>query len=356
MMKTYYIQGHTSEGNVHLLNQFWEHHDIWFLKGASMVLRHQVLFKLEQHLNDKQMSAEKFVHPNDGKLIDGLLLTGKKLLILADNGPLYPASRYPGLATGTLDLNDCLNFAEVQQNASKIAERIAEADGERHCAYACFRKGREIHEKKEAVYLSALDFNKADETADEIILKWVVPGAEKEAEPLISRRFFGAATAFGPKNGIEEITREISHRIIIKGRSGSGKSTLMRKIGEAAEERRLSVKYFPCALSPNSLDMLLIPALDLAVVDGTAPHIVHPSRRGDQVVDMFERCMNPAVETTNKSRLAALSKEYKEVMQRGTKHLQRVNELEYLLHECYASGIDAEKQRQLEQQLAELAS
>ena len=67
---------------------------------------------------------------------------------------------------------------------------------------------------------------------------------------------------------------------ILKGGAGCGKSSLMRKVGQRAEERGLAVEYIQCSGDPDSLDAIVIPALDAAIVDGTAPHVVEPQYPG----------------------------------------------------------------------------
>ena len=59
---------------------------------------------------------------------------------------------------------------------------------------------------------------------------------------------------------------------ILKGGPGCGKSSLIRKVGEALEQKGIPVEYIQCSGDPDSLDGLLVPALDVAIVDGTAPH------------------------------------------------------------------------------------
>ncbi len=63
---------------------------------------------------------------------------------------------------------------------------------------------------------------------------------------------------------------------IIKGGPGNGKSTFMRAMGAVAAERGLEQEWILCSSDPDSLDGIIIPAVKLAIVDGTAPHVVEP--------------------------------------------------------------------------------
>lgn len=59
---------------------------------------------------------------------------------------------------------------------------------------------------------------------------------------------------------------------ILKGGPGCGKSTLMRRVAQRMEEKGIPVERILCSGDPDSLDGVVIPALEAALVDGTAPH------------------------------------------------------------------------------------
>lgn len=63
---------------------------------------------------------------------------------------------------------------------------------------------------------------------------------------------------------------------IIKGSPGCGKSSFMKKIKLCLEHSGFSVEDIWCSSDPESLDGIVVPALEVAFVDGTAPHIVEP--------------------------------------------------------------------------------
>jgi len=63
---------------------------------------------------------------------------------------------------------------------------------------------------------------------------------------------------------------------IIKGGPGCGKSSLMRAVAAAAEAQGREVHYIRCSGDPDSLDGVILPDVNKAYVDGTAPHVLEP--------------------------------------------------------------------------------
>ena len=106
-------------------------------------------------------------------------------------------------------------------------------------------------------------------------------------------KFFAAANT---ENGFCSLFDEIFspdflRRIyILKGGPGSGKSTIMKAIGEEAERRGLETEYEYCSSDPDSLDGILIPAMETAVIDGTSPHLCDPVYPGavERTIDLSE--------------------------------------------------------------------
>lgn len=81
---------------------------------------------------------------------------------------------------------------------------------------------------------------------------------------------------------------ELRRIYIIKGGPGSGKSVIMNKIADKAIEKGYDAECFLCSSDINSLDGVMIPALGIAVLDGTAPHTTDPLYPGavEVIVDL----------------------------------------------------------------------
>ncbi len=75
---------------------------------------------------------------------------------------------------------------------------------------------------------------------------------------------------------------------ILKGMPGGGKSSLMKEIAKRLVEEGYMVEYHHCPSDPNSVDGIVMTELAIAIVDGTAPHVIDPTYPGltDRIIDL----------------------------------------------------------------------
>lgn len=75
-------------------------------------------------------------------------------------------------------------------------------------------------------------------------------------------------------------TNEARRIFYIKGGPGTGKSSLMYKVAKVFLDKGYSVEFFHCSSDNESLDAIKIKDLNIALIDGTAPHMNDPSLPG----------------------------------------------------------------------------
>lgn len=90
--------------------------------------------------------------------------------------------------------------------------------------------------------------------------------------------FLGANTPEGFYSLFNELynPHENWDMYIIKGGPGTGKSSLMKKVAIKAEKKGYRVERIPCSSDPLSLDGIIINDLQVAIADGTSPHVINP--------------------------------------------------------------------------------
>ncbi len=103
------------------------------------------------------------------------------------------------------------------------------------------------------------------------------------------KMFPGGNTAYGFYSFYDHIIEpDATHIFVIKGGPGVGKSTFMHKIGKAMRERGYDIEFHCCSSDNGSLDGVVIPAIRVALLDGTSPHVVDPKNPGavDEIIHL----------------------------------------------------------------------
>lgn len=90
----------------------------------------------------------------------------------------------------------------------------------------------------------------------------------------VKKVFPGGNTANGFYSYYDQIIGTDATRIfVIKGGPGVGKSSFMKKIGYEMVDKGYDVEFHQCSSDNGSLDGVVIPALKIAFLDGTAPQV-----------------------------------------------------------------------------------
>lgn len=138
-----------------------------------------------------------------------------------------------------------------------------------------------------------------------------------ENRGIVRSVFPGSNSAFGFFSFYDQIIGPDAVRIfMIKGGPGVGKSTLMKKIGEEMLSRGFDLEFHYCSSDPQSLDGLVVPVLGIAIMDGTAPHIVDPRHPGavDEIIHLGNFWDEAGIRK-NKSSIIRLTSEIKRLFQ-----------------------------------------
>lgn len=141
---------------------------------------------------------------------------------------------------------------------------------------------------------------------------------------IIRDMFLGGNTSKGFYSFYEYIlSQEEATRIIcIKGGPGTGKSMLMKNIGTTFYKKNYDIEYHHCSSDSDSLDGVVIKDLNIALLDGTAPHIVDPKNPGavDEILNMGN-CWNENNLRKYKNEIINTNNEIKNTFKSAYKYL-----------------------------------
>lgn len=314
--KKYYVSGNTAEGFIRLLpsNVSSFAHTV-ILCHPSERLKTMVLQNLIAQLEQKH-EIEVLLSALGSNYLDGFIVREKAVAVVTDRVAEKDLS-------GTIELN--INYfldskSEISNDFKEKHQKSTEA------AYHSFKKGLKIHDELEKIYINEMDFNRADELAENLIHELLAQKAAKpENNPHEYKRMFGTNTPQGAVNIVPELIDSISTVYYLKGRAGTGKSTFMKKIAAACKVHGFDLEKYYCSFDPGSIDMIYVPALDVAIFDSTDPHEFFPSRKGEIIIDLYEEAVAPGTDEKYADEIEKTTKRYKAHMKKGIQHLQEAD-------------------------------
>ncbi|WP_099159854.1 hypothetical protein [Virgibacillus ndiopensis] len=302
----YYVTGNTAKGLVNFLESNIE--DIkkkLVLKHPSQKYKTKIINKLIKSYETSK-DIEILCSPLGNNYLDGIILRNKSVAVMFDS-----------IST---DINDVIevDFEHTMKNSfheSQIQKFSQES-------YTNFATGLKIHDDLEAIYINEMDFNRADQLAEEFIERLLHSYKKQDSPGKLRHRLFGTNTADGVVNVIPQILDTLSTNYFIKGRAGTGKSTFMKKIANACIDHGLDVELYHCSFDPNSIDMVLVRELDVCIFDSTDPHEFFPKRNGDEIVDLYRELVTPGTDEKYEKEITDLNNQYKSYMKKGIECLK----------------------------------
>ncbi|ADL07929.1 PRK06851 family protein [Thermosediminibacter oceani] len=165
-------------------------------------------------------------------------------------------------------------------------------------------------------------------------------------EGRIKRFFPGGSTCRGYVSFFDHILpwAQASKIFVIKGGPGVGKSTFIREIGERISKRGIDIEFLHCSADSGSLDGVVIPRYGIALIDGTAPHVIDPKYPGcvDEIINLGDFWDETGIRKHKKDMLA-LQEEISRCYKRGFGYLKAAKTVFDEMQEIYSWSIDEKK-------------
>lgn len=159
----------------------------------------------------------------------------------------------------------------------------------------------------------------------------------------VRRMFAGGNTSGGFRSFYDNIIgQDATRTIVLKGGPGVGKSTLMKYIAEHMADLGYDVELFHCSSDPSSLDGVVMPGIGVALMDGTAPHMVDPRFPGavDEILYLGDY-WNESAMRAKKDEIINCSKDTSRHFQRAYRFLRTAGDVLDDWSDANAEALDA---------------
>lgn len=330
----YYTTGITSRGYKSFLeNNIEEIENIIYVKGIfdNKQLTERVKIFLEKHNN----KVEYIHNPYKENSLEAIICRPKSFAVIFEVNIEQPLKDYIGVEV--LDSSKALIKDQYKKYKSYVTLL---QDKRKECletAYLFLNNALKIHDEWENIYITHMDFEKANKLSDELIIKLIGDKRQKK-KAITYDRFLGAATPAGSKDFIDNLTADVAKRYFIKGRPGTGKSTILKKIAKKAAINGFDIEIYHCGFDPNSLDMLIIRELNICIFDSTAPHEYFPDRATDEIVDVYKEAVECGTDEKFLNSINEIAMRYKSNITIAISYLKNMSvldeEIQRLVNAC----------------------
>ncbi|WP_226666484.1 PRK06851 family protein [Metabacillus litoralis] len=350
-VRHYYAGGNTAKGFFSLYDSVLNDLErLFILKGGPGTGKSSLMKKIGKLMEDKGLDVEYLHCASDTNSIDGVILTNEKIGVVDGTAPHVIEPKAPGVIEEYVNLGEAWDSQQLISNKEAILKLNEHIALKFEAAYETFAESLSAHDDIEDIYISNMDFTKANELTENLISKFY--GSELfKKESIVKHRFLGAATPDGAVDFIQNLTEDIEKRYFIKGRAGSGKSTMLKKIVSAGEKRGFDVEVYHCGFAPNSLDMVILREKGIAIFDSTAPHEYFPDRSSDEIIDMYETCITQGTDEKFASDIERTTKAYKGKMKEAIGYLAEAKKLRDELESYYIEAMDFIKVEEIQQSI-----
>ena len=339
-VKNYFAGGNTAHGFFSLFDSNLQGLDrVFILKGGPGTGKSTLIREIGIAWEEKGLDLEYLHCASDNDSLDGVVIPALKVGIVDGTAPHVIEPKAPGAIEEYVNLGEAWNSQALSTQKDHILQLVEEMNASIEKAYDTFAEALKVHDEWEQIYYDNMDFEKADQLTMKLLHQFY-GNMQLHKKADVRHRFLGAATPKGAVDFVPNLTEGIPKRYFIKGRAGTGKSTMLKKLAKEAEKRGFDVEIYHCGFDPNSLDMLIMRELGLAIFDSTAPHEYFPSRDGDEMIDTYELVVAPGTDEIFAEQIEDVRTRYKGKMQEATAYLANSKSLQDQLEIIYIKAMD----------------
>ncbi|WP_144512077.1 hypothetical protein [Bacillus sp. FJAT-22090] len=309
---------------------------VYFFKGPTSYRLTELLKEIGYAAIRRGKNMEWFYDPLHEELLEAVYILDTKTLYLQTDAA---DPTYYGAGHEWVPYYEAYDEERLKDLGPLIRDKQIANDVWLTKGLRTLSKAKTIHDEWEQLIQPAIDWDGINGLLA-VLKKKCIGNVHLQKTPKVTHRLMGSLTPVGAQDTLKSISKNLKSRLYIKGLPGCGKSSFMKKFGEEAKLHGLDIRFIWCGLDANSVDGIVIPELQLCMVDATSPHIYDPERDGDEIVDFF-----PHIEQTllDEKKIVEVKQRYVNEMELAQDYISTYAGDSKTIKMLYDSTIDEDK-------------
>ena len=255
---------------------------IFIIKGGPGTGKSTFMNSIGRELLNKGYDIEHFHCATDPDSLDGLVIPDLGVALLDGTAPHVFDPRCPGARDEIINLGECWEEDLLNPHKDEILEINKRGSMYFQTAFHLLRQSKLAYDQCRWYVEESVDrgkYNRILRMLTESVLEGLVPNYQ--ATPTARHLFASALTPKGILDFKDTLISKDKKVISIKGLPGTGVKEMIGGIARAVEEIGLYTEQYHCPFEPDKLDLLIIPAAAIAVINSTGPDHFEPESLND---------------------------------------------------------------------------
>ena len=252
---------------------------VFVLKGGPGTGKSTLMRKIAHNMSERGYCVELWQCSSDNDSIDGVVIPHLKIAVVDGTSPHTVDPMYPGAVDEIVNLGDHWNRDLLCEHRSEIIELTHSISENFANAYEKLAEYKKQYD--EYVEDNSVGDNKITAFANDII------GEIFNEELSKARHFFASAiTPKGWQGYNQELSKDVKKRYVISSNNRYDVDKLLHQVEDAVLLRGHNIDIYHSTLAPECYEMIVLPQLGYALVDGSVPHL--RPLENDIVVELSE--------------------------------------------------------------------
>jgi GTPase SAR1 family protein len=336
--------GNTSQGFFSFYNYIIEPNAkrIFVIKGGPGVGKSTFMRYIASKMIEKGYDVEFHCCSSDNGSLDGLVIPAKNIALLDGTAPHIVDPKNPGAVDEIIHLGDFWDEDKIVANKASVLETNKRVGRYFTIAYSRLKEAKVAHDEWESYVTESMDFGNVNSLGK--VLSDEVFSQRNDGSGLgkVRRLFASAITPEGLIHYYPTLLKNCKNLFLLEGLPGSGKSTLLNRIVEDAILRGHFVEEFHCPFDPTKLDLVIIPALQTAVVNNTHAASLDINTFKSSIIKNFDlsTCLNDLHYEQYKGECSAAKKRFEDNLNGAVEYIRRAKQDHDLMETYYIPAMD----------------